>query len=87
MRPGKIALTASQGGANRLTRSAFKEKQPGRPTRLTEKQFSEIKSSIKSELEKNGLIVWDGPSLSRFLKDKYGTVLGATQCQRMFHVY
>lgn len=61
------------------------KKQPGRPSKLTKDQLSEIKTAIESEPENYGFRVWDGPSLSRFVKDRYGVHLGVRQCQRIFN--
>ena len=61
------------------------KKQPGRPFRLTPEQKEEIKVAILSDPSDSGYNVWDGPSLSDYINQKYGITLGVRQCQRLFH--
>ena len=51
-------------------------KQDGRPRKLTDNQLVEIKDAISNNPEENGFKVWDGPTLSAFIKSKYGIELG-----------
>ena len=61
------------------------KKQPGRPNRLSEEQKEEIKDAVASDPSGYGFNVWDGPSLSAFIRDRYGISLGVRQCQRLLH--
>lgn len=60
-------------------------KQSGKPPRLNNDQLEEIKDALSQDPEKSGYRVWDGPSLSQFIKSKYAIELGVRQCQRLFH--
>ena len=60
-------------------------KQPGRPFRLTPSQKEEIKVALLLPSEESGYNVWDGPSLSDYIRKKYDITLGVRQCQRLFH--
>jgi transposase len=59
----------------------------GRPSRLGDDQFREIERILRqSPLDVGlGVNLWDGKSLSAFIKMRYGIELGARQCQRIFH--
>lgn len=61
-------------------------KQPGRTPRLSEKQMAEIKVAISSFPEESGYRVWDGITLSDFIKKHYNIDLGIRQCQRIFNM-
>jgi len=61
------------------------KKQPGRPFKLTPSQKEEIKVAILSDPSESGYTVWDGPSLSDYINNKYNVSLGVRQCQRLFH--
>ena len=61
------------------------KKQPGRPGRLTPEQKADIKVAIASAPSEFGYNVWDGPTLSHYIGEKYGISLGIRQCQRLFH--
>jgi transposase len=60
-------------------------KQTGRPGKLTNSQVEEIKAAIKEGAEKAGYLVWDGPSLSDYIKKKYGIDYGIRACQILMH--
>ena len=45
-------------------------KQTGRPAKLTNEQVEEIRSTVKEGADKAGYLVWDGPSLSDYIKKK-----------------
>ena len=62
-----------------------KEK-PGRSPRLTEDQYSELREIIEKHPSEAGLEanLWDGKSLSYYIKKKYGIDLQTRQCQRIF---
>lgn len=56
---------------------------PGRNTRMSAQQISEIDKILKAPPKKVGLNkeVWTGALLSDYLKDKYGIELKTTMCQ------
>ena len=58
-------------------------KQDGRPRRLQDSQIAEICETIKKAPTGFGYKVWDGPSLSDFIRTKYNVTLGIRQCQRL----
>ena len=60
-------------------------KQTGRPSRLSKEQLAEIKVAIEADPEESGYRVWDGTTLSDYIRDQYGIELGTRQCQRIFH--
>ncbi len=60
-------------------------KQEGRPRKLTNNQVEEIRTAIKEGAEKAGYVVWDGPSLSDYIKVKYGVDYGVRSCQLLLH--
>ena len=65
---------------------ALKSVKPsGRPSKLSVKQKSEIDDVIQKEPSEFGYKVWDGPTLSAYIKEKYDIKLGVRQCQRLFH--
>ena len=61
-------------------------KQPGRTPRLSEKQMAEIKVAITASPEESGYRVWDGITLSDFIKVHFDIDLGIRQCQRIFNI-
>ena len=61
------------------------KKQTGRPSKLTDQQREEIKTSINEGPEKSGYTVWGGPSLSDFIKTKYGIDYSVRACQGLMH--
>lgn len=62
------------------------KKQPGRPMKLSAEDLASIKSVLEEDdPKKYGYNVWDGPSLSNYIKKTYGADLCVRQCQRMFH--
>ena len=67
--------------------AALKTKKPtGRPPRLTKEEKAEIRAILEEDdPKKYGQNVWDGPSLSAYIKKTYGVKLGVRQCQRLFH--
>ncbi len=60
-------------------------KQEGRPSKLNDEQLAIICDSIKKDPKEFGYEIWDGPSLSDFIKKKFDIDLGIRQCQRLFH--
>lgn len=62
------------------------KKQPGRPLKLSSENLASIKTVLEEDNPKAyGYYVWDGPSLSDYIKKTYGVGLCVRQCQRMFH--
>jgi transposase len=59
----------------------------GRSGRLGEEQLKEIKTVLYEPPEKSGLSgqIWDGKTLSAYIKKRYGINLGVRQCQRTFN--
>jgi transposase len=60
---------------------------PGRPRRLDQRQLAEIGSALRKspkETEMGGEGVWDGKTLSSFVKSRFGVDLKVRQCQRLF---
>lgn len=56
----------------------------GRPSKLTEDQLKEIDLILQSDPKSQGFKVWDGPSLSSYIKSKYNIDICVRQCQRIF---
>lgn len=57
---------------------------PGRPSKLSEQQLKEIDAVIQTNPKDYDLRVWDGPSLSSYIKSHYGVDISIRQCQRLF---
>lgn len=59
---------------------------PGRPPRLSEKQIAQVGAVLRGKPEDVGLSVgmWDGKSLSEYIRRKFGAHVGVRQCQRLF---
>jgi transposase len=59
---------------------------PGRPGALDEAALEAIGQALRQSPEAAGLrgAMWDGKSLSAFIKRRYGVSLGVRQCQRLF---
>jgi len=60
-------------------------KQGGRPSKLSVQQKAEIDDVLQREPSEFGYKVWDGPTLSAYIKETYDINLGVRQCQRLFH--
>jgi transposase len=59
----------------------------GRPSRLTEDQLAAIETALRqspAEVGLEGVGLWDGKTLSSFLKKRFDVDLKARQCQRLF---
>ena len=57
----------------------------GRPSKLTEGQMNTIDTALQSNPNGYGFKVWDGPSLTEFIKNTFDIELSVRQCQRLFH--
>jgi transposase len=58
----------------------------GRPPRISEKQMNRIALVLRKKPEDFGLSggIWDGKSLSAYIRKDFGVALGIRQCQRLF---
>lgn len=58
----------------------------GRPTRLSPEQLDAVDAALRQRPLDFGLSanLWDGPTLSAFLKRQYSIELKVRQCQRLF---
>ena len=61
--------------------------QSGRPSRLNSQQKEELKEVLQKNPEDSGMPcnLWDGKSLSSYIKTRYGIDLKVRSCQRLFH--
>lgn len=59
---------------------------PGRPTRVTPAQWSELEQTLRQSPRKHGYKqnLWDGKLLAHHLAESYALALGVRQCQRIF---
>lgn len=71
-----------EGGLAGLT----EKERSGRPTSLTEKQLGVVGKVLREAPVAHGLSgnLWDGKTLSAFIKKKFRVSLGVRQCQRVF---
>ena len=60
-------------------------KQQGRSSKLSETQTAEIKAAVEDDPEKYGYHVWDGLTISAYIKTKYNINLGVRSCQKLLH--
>ncbi len=59
-------------------------KQKGRPAVLSNIQLEEIKQAVSDDPENYGYHVWDGPTLSEYIKATYKIEYGVRACQNLF---
>jgi transposase len=61
-------------------------KRQGRPSRVTAEQLAEIKGVLQLPPETSGVTanIWDGKSLSWYIKKQYNAELGVRRCQDLF---
>lgn len=59
---------------------------PGRPQKLNEQQLDQISEAVRGSPREGGMStnIWDGKTLSAFIKKQYDIELGVRQCQRLF---
>lgn len=57
----------------------------GAPKKLSPTQLAEIDKMLQDSPSDYGCKVWDGPSLSSVIEQKYDVELSVRQCQRLFH--
>ncbi len=65
--------------------SLMSVKQKGRPAALSDTQLAEIKQAVSNDPENYGYHVWDGPTLSDYIKATYNIEYGIRACQKLFH--
>jgi transposase len=60
---------------------------PGRPSRLSDIQKEELKAVLQAPPEEHGIPanIWDGKSLSAYIKERYAVNLAVRTCQILFH--
>ncbi len=61
------------------------KKHTGRASVLSDIQLEEIKKAISSSPENYGYHVWDGPTLSDFIKNTYNINYSVRASQKLFH--
>lgn len=82
----KAAVTGWVKAADEQGFEALRPQQKaGRPPKLTQDQLKEIDVILQDDPKEHGYKVWDGPSLSSYIKSKYNIDIGVRQCQRIFH--
>lgn len=61
-------------------------KKSGRPPSLSVELWRRLQADLDKSPQELGLetALWDGPSLSKHLRCRYGVELGVRQCQRIF---
>lgn len=59
---------------------------PGRPSRLSDEQLQEIDKAVQGSASDCGFKVWDGPSLSAYIRQQFQITMGVRQCQRLLHI-
>lgn len=59
---------------------------PGRPRKLNQEQINKIEAALRNSPLNYGLSVnlWDGKTLSAYIKQQFDLQLGVRQCQRLF---
>ena len=62
------------------------EERSGRPRRLSEEQIQGIDAALRMQPTDFGLTgnLWDGKTLSAYVKSRWAVSLGTRQCQRLF---
>jgi transposase len=81
----KASVTAWVRTVDEKGFEALRSKQhPGRPSKLSEEQLKEVDTVLQTDPKEYGLKVWDGPSLSAYIKSNYGIDISVRQCQRLF---
>lgn len=59
---------------------------PGRPKRLNESHLEQVEEVLRGFPEEVGVRanLWDGKTLSAYIKQEWGITIGIRQCQRLF---
>lgn len=61
------------------------KKQTGRPSRLSNKQIKKVRIAVQADSVQLGYNVWDGSTLSAFIKSKYDIEYGVRASQNLLH--
>lgn len=58
----------------------------GRPSRLSDKHLQSVERALRASPKAAGMEagIWDGPTLSEWLRKEHGVDLKVRQCQRLF---
>lgn len=83
--PRTVAYWVRRFELNGLT-GLTEDERPGRPRRLSEKQIEGLEAALRMQPQDFGLTgnLWDGKTLSEYLKRQWKVSLGTRQCQRLF---
>ena len=82
----KAAVTGWVKTADEQGFDALRSQQrSGRPSKLSAEKIQEIDSLLQKDPKEYGYKVWDGPTLSSYIKNTFGVELSVRQYQRMFH--
>ena len=67
-------------------RALREQKKTGRPRTLSVEQWNELQTDLLKTPQECGLVaaLWDGPSLARHVRNRFGLELSVRQCQRIF---
>jgi transposase len=59
---------------------------PGRPSKLSIEQLQELEVILRASPREQGVSanLWDGKTLSHWIRQQWGVNLGTRQCQRLF---
>lgn len=71
---------------NRGLEGLSEGERPGRPRRLSDPQMRAVDRILRRSPREAGLNgnLWDGKTLSTWIEQKYGIIVGVRQCQRLF---
>ena len=84
------SLRTVQNWVNRFERRGFaglrEGYRPGRTPKLSEKQLTKIQEALRTSPDEYGLNghLWDGKTLSTYVKQQFGVRVSVRQCQRLF---
>ena len=82
----KAAITGWVKTADEQGFDALRSQQrSGRPSKLSEEKIQQIDGLLQTDPKEHGYKVWDGPTLSAYIKNMFGIELSVRQCQRLFH--
>ena len=82
----KAAVTGWVKTADEVGFEALHTKsRPGCPKKLTDEQYDKIDAALQKDPKEYGYKVWDGPSLSNFIKKQFDVDLCVRQCQRLLN--
>lgn len=59
---------------------------PGRPRTLSEEQVSTLKEAVSRPASESGYDIWEGKTVSDYIKKTFSVDLGVRQCQRLMHM-